>query len=533
MTEAAKGSGLSFDYIWYFLGCIAVNFVLRITCLRLANLVSNNLRNEIEYTMNRRSVQKMMQLPLSWHETHHTGTKIPTISRAARAVGDYLFFYYGVLIELFVTVVGTFLVVATFDVLFIGHFALYAVLSLSSLIFIRRALKKAVREKQEVDNKLSAENYEALHNVHTVFAAGAFRAINQRLEGLNLRGLTQAKRLVWLNQSRWFAYNMLWITFFVLMLCIAVPAISAGTMAIGMLASLTFYFRNIDQTMSELSEGIQTIMTSSVSIEQYQELFKGIEIRSNGELNIAPDWKKLCVENIHLQYGEKKVLHGVSMTIARGEKVGIVGVSGSGKSSFLSILAHLRPADKGTVRFDSIGFESISDDDFRAKVGVALQDTEVFQYSFAENIRLSAPQINEESYQKLLSEPWVQSIIVRLADGDQTLVGEKGVKLSGGERQRLGIARALIKQPELLLLDEATSHLDSLTETEVQATIESLKGVTVVAVAHRLSTLKNFDRIFVMEAGKIIEEGAWDELLQKNGAFARLKQRQDKENAIR
>lgn len=530
MTEAAKGTALNFEYIWTCLGLIVLNFILRLAFQRTGNLVTNNVRSEVEYAMHRRGIQKMMQYPLSWHEAHHTGTKIPVLSRATRAVGDFLLFYYGVVLEMIVTVTGTFIIVASFDKLFIAHFAVYAVLSFSLLFFIRKKLRKLTKEKQKVDNKLAAENYEALHNVHTVFAAGAFQGIDTRLSGLNAEGLRHAKSANALNQGFWYLFNLLWLVFFALMLMIAIPAVAAGTMFVGMVASLTFYFRNIDQTMSGLSEGIQNLMVASVSLEEYQKLLAPTERRMSGDEVINASWKTLEVKDVEMKYGEKEVLHGVSMQIKRGEKVGIVGLSGSGKSSYLSLLGHLRPVDSGFIGFDEQAFETILEEDYRAKVGVALQDTEVFQYSFAENIRLAAPAGTDEEYTALIEEPWLKSILSRLTEGDKTLVGEKGVKLSGGERQRLGIARALIKKPELLLLDEATSHLDSHTEEEVQKTIEALEGVTVVAVAHRLSTLRNFDRIFVMEHGKIAEEGSWEELLANKGAFAALKERQDSES---
>ena len=184
---------------------------------------------------------------------------------------------------------------------------------------------------------------------------------------------------------------------------------------------------------------------------------------------------------------------------------------------------------EGEIKIDDVSINTIKADDYLSRVSVVLQDTEVFNLSLKDNITIVRPEKEHERalLERTLTVSHVKDFVAKLKDGVNTLIGEKGIKLSGGERQRLGIARAVFKEPEILLMDEATSHLDIESEKKIQDSLhEFFKNVTAIVIAHRLTTIKLMDRILVIEKGKIIENGSFDELYAKKGRFYELWEKQ-------
>jgi len=249
----------------------------------------------------------------------------------------------------------------------------------------------------------------------------------------------------------------------------------------------------------------------------------------DGKVAFPKDWKKISFKNVSFGYGESDVLHDISFDIHRGEKVGIIGLSGAGKSTLFKLLLKEHESYEGEILIDEVPLSEISRQDYFNYSAVVLQDTEVFNLSLRENIVLANNNEAENSslLERAINVAHVEDVIARLPDGEDTLIGEKGVRLSGGERQRIGIARAVFKSPQLLLLDEATSHLDIESEGKIQSSLhEFFQTVTAVVIAHRLTTIKEMDRIIVVEDGRILEEGSFEELHKKQGRFHELWEKQ-------
>ena len=222
------------------------------------------------------------------------------------------------------------------------------------------------------------------------------------------------------------------------------------------------------------------------------------------------------------------MLSRISFAIGRGEKIGIVGLSGAGKSTIFKLLLKEYEDYKGEIKFDGLSLREISPKDYYAQTAAVLQDTEVFNLSLRENITIGKEKFDRASFERALDVAHVRGFLHKLPQGVDTLIGEKGVKLSGGEKQRLGIARAVYKEPELLLLDEATSHLDIESEKKIQESLhEFFQSVTAVVIAHRLTTIKEMDRIIVIENGRIVEHGSFSKLMRTpRGRFRELWKKQ-------
>ena len=228
--------------------------------------------------------------------------------------------------------------------------------------------------------------------------------------------------------------------------------------------------------------------------------------------------------SIDFDYENTKVFTQFSLSIKAGQKVGIVGKSGAGKTTFVSLLLRHFEIQQGTITIDDQDIYGVTLESLRRSIAFVPQDTSMFHRTILENIRYSSPKATDEEVRMAAKLAHADDFISSLPEEYQTLVGERGVKLSGGQRQRIAIARAFLKKAPILILDEATSSLDSASEHVIQDSLEKLmKGKTVLAIAHRLSTLKEMDRIIVIESGKIIEDGEPDELLKKkNGIFKNM-----------
>jgi ATP-binding cassette subfamily B protein len=221
--------------------------------------------------------------------------------------------------------------------------------------------------------------------------------------------------------------------------------------------------------------------------------------------------------------------------MSRGETVAFVGPSGAGKTTLVKLLVGLYQAQDGVVRYNGIDSRNIDPEELRAQIGFVTQDTQLFSGSIRENLLFVRPDATDEECLEVLHRAAADSLLARADKGLDTVIGEGGVKVSGGEKQRLSIARALLRRPRLLVFDEATSSLDSLTEEEITRTIREVgerADVMTILIAHRLSTVMHAERIYVLEKGRIVEQGTHAQLIQETGLYYALWRQQVGESTL-
>jgi ATP-binding cassette, subfamily B, bacterial len=250
-----------------------------------------------------------------------------------------------------------------------------------------------------------------------------------------------------------------------------------------------------------------------------------------GAAELRPDRGRVEFDDVRFAYpGRPAILQGLDLVIEPGQRVGLVGASGAGKSTVLALLQRFYDVRGGRISIDGQNIAEITQASLRGMLSIVPQDVSLFHRSVLENIRYARPDATEEDVLAAADAARCREFIEAMPEGFHTIVGDRGVKLSGGQRQRLAIARALLKDAPILLLDEATSALDSESEQAIQVALDNLMhGRTVIAIAHRLSTLKNFDRIVVMDAGRIIDDGPPALLSVRPGPYRELLRKQQVE----
>ncbi len=439
--------------------------------------------------------------------------------------------WFNAIISICVNLVLINFIIAQFDYLILCAMCVFFVFYFFLSGRMRKASGIASYRVNEQEEQVNGLLFETINNIRTVkvmaMAEGLFTTLTKNLDELLKR---VGVRIFW-NQSRDSLLSALGLAFRLLMTAIIIRGIVKGQYDIGFLILFTTYFGNLSASVDQLASSSQELEMARLSIARMKHILNEPILidQEEGKKSFPAHWEKIRFSHLSFSYGENQVLKDLSFEIRRGEKIGIVGLSGAGKSTLFKLLLKEHEHFTGDLLFDDLSIKDIGTKAYFKQVSVVLQETGVFNFSLRDNITLtnSRQRNNQQLLTQAIKTAHVSDFINKLPQGLETVIGEKGVKLSGGERQRLGLARAIFKEPQILLLDEATSHLDLESEEKIRASLETFfERVTAVVIAHRLTTIKQMDRIIVIEDGAILESGTFEELQAKEGRFAELWQKQ-------
>ena len=305
--------------------------------------------------------------------------------------------------------------------------------------------------------------------------------------------------------------------------------VSNGKITVGMLLMAIAYISRFYGRLDSMSRIVSVTQKSASAAKRIFDILDHVSSvpEPAQPVHVGKVQGRIEVRDVGFRYGNREVNRGINLTIEPGEMIGLVGHSGSGKSTLVNLICRFYDVSEGAIKVDGVDIRSYAISDYRQNIGLVLQEPFLFFGTIAENIAYGKPDAMRAEIIAAARAAHAHEFILRLPQGYDSMVGERGQGLSGGERQRISIARALLIDPRILILDEATSSVDSETEKEIQKALENLvKGRTTIAIAHRLSTLHRADRLIVLDRGRVVEEGSHDVLMTAGGAYFNLYQAQ-------
>jgi len=404
-------------------------------------------------------------------------------------------------------------------------FIIFFAIDLTMVVRLRKFAYKHALAASSLKGKLvdSASNIDSVHQQ-------AEEPYEQKYLG---RYINREKKA---HRKSWFMFEWILVVngvllggFILLMLYSAITMFIHDQITIGAVVLVITILYNLERNLFFLGEQMSRAMQLYGQIsEGLEELLEPHEItapRKAGALKLQRAGIEL--KEVSFTYGDQPLFNDLNLEIKGGQKVGLVGPSGAGKSTLVNLLLRQYDVSGGTIKIDGQDIRAVSLSSLRKMIALVPQSTTLFHRSIAENIRYGRLEASQEDVIQASRMAQSHDFIMELTENYETFVGERGVKLSGGQRQRVSIARAILKDAPILILDEATSALDSESEAAIQNALELLmQGRTVIAIAHRLSTLRQMDRILVMQEGKIVEDGSHEELVAKKGLYQKLWARQ-------
>jgi ABC-type multidrug transport system fused ATPase/permease subunit len=308
--------------------------------------------------------------------------------------------------------------------------------------------------------------------------------------------------------------------------------VSKGLITVGVLTAFLAYIGRFYTRLDSMSRIVSVTQKAAAGAKRIFDILDHVSSvpEAHNPVHLQRIEGRIDIKEIGFRYGNRAVLRGVDLSIKPGEMIGLVGHSGSGKSTLVNLICRFYDVSEGAILVDGVDIRSLPVAEYRRHIGLVLQEPFLFFGTIADNIAYGKPGATREEILAAARAANAHEFILRLPHGYDSMVGERGQTLSGGERQRISIARALLIDPQLLILDEATSSVDTTTEKEIQKALDNLvRGRTTIAIAHRLSTLRQADRLVVLDKGQIVEVGKHEELLAREGAYYRLYQAQQRQ----
>ena len=451
------------------------------------------------------------------------------VTKARRFVGGFeaafdIFLYH--FLKFFVILASVFIVLIYHSPIISLVFGVWITIHICVVaFFVRKKVAYDLREAEQ-DSRISGRLADVFSNILAVKFFSARKREIDSFGAYTSEGAKRSKKASFLGGKIDLLQHLMIAAVEIITLYIMITLWLDGKMSIGTIVLIQTYMVIVANNLWEFGNSLTRFMKSSSDMKEMCDIFDIIP-----DIRDPKNSEDLRMKNGHIVFKDvnfryqmsEEVFQSFNLDIKSGERVGIVGHSGAGKSTITKLLLRFNDITAGAIEIDGQDIRNVAQDDMRGVISYVPQEPILFHRPIKENINYCKPGASMEEIISVAKKAHADEFISRLPQGYDTLVGERGVKLSGGERQRVAIARAMLKDSPILVLDEATSSLDSISESYIQdAFNELMKGKTTIVIAHRLSTIQKMDKIVVIDKGEIVEEGTHKELLAKKGLYADL-----------
>jgi ABC-type multidrug transport system fused ATPase/permease subunit len=497
----------------------------------IANYFIEKIGQSVANDLRLRIYHHLYRLSLNWHRSHQVGAILSTLTTDVATI--QIFTAQGTvhLLVSFLTIVGMLIVM----VLVRWDFALIAIGLVPILVLLMSRIRTAVQETtrivRDIDADMMAVAQEGLEAVEVVQAFERQDLEEKLLAGISRRSVEASLR------ARRVRSLLAPVATIPIAMCTAfvlwrgTALITAGAMTLGSLTVVIAYLARFFGPVQDFSEHTDIIARTAVAVQRVQGLLEADAVISEraGAVD-PPSGGEIAYENVAFGYEhDVPVLRDVSFTVGKGQLIGIVGATGSGKSTVVSLLLRFYDVNSGAIRIGGRDIRELKLHELRNQVAFVMQDTVLFRGTVRDNIAFGRPDATEDDIVQAAKLANADEFIVRMSHGYESFVGERGLTLSAGQRQRIGIARALIRNCPILILDEPSAALDAEAE---KAVLEGLRPLitdrTVICIAHRLSTIRDAHKIVVLRDGTAAEQGTHEDLMERNGVYADLYRMQNR-----
>lgn len=523
-------------------GLVIVMFLTRL-CTQALGIVQGALTAsivpEVVQKIKSKVFEAMGRLSISFYGNRQTGSLMTRVLDDATDVTgffiDGLPYFFINLLTIIMTCVVMFKMNWKLAAVTVVFFPLLTVLSLKMM----PRLWTFFGRRHRANRSLNAQINDNIRGARVVKAFGQEELEIRRFGGYNGRVSNAELSVVGYNNRFYALYSTVQNVISLLIIGIGGMMVLRGEdgMQIGVLLTFVGYASQLNEPLDFMSDIFRMWTESMNSAERIFEILDAVPEIAEKEHPVRKERVEGEIEFSHVTFGyeiSRPVLKDICFQVPAGRMLGIVGRSGAGKSTLVNLLSRLYDPQEGAIRIDGIDLKDLSFASLHRQIAMVSQETYIFMGTVAENIAYAKPEAGREEIIRAAMEASAHDFICKMPDGYDTLIGSSGRELSGGERQRISIARAVLCNPRILILDEATASVDTETEEAIQEALERLVvGRTTISIAHRLSTLRNADRLIVIDDGRISEEGTQEELNRKKGTYYKLMELQTKALAMR
>ena len=521
---------VDFPAIFSLLNKIGLIVIVIALCQWVMNVVNNHMTFGIVERIRRDAFLHLQKMPLSYADTHPTGEIVSRVIADTDQFADGVLLGFSQLFSGVVTIFGTlfFMLYIRWEIALVV--LLVTPLSIAVASFISSRTYAMFKKQSEIKGEQTALIDEAITNQKVVTAFGRKEAISAEFEEINARLEHASLRAIFFssltNPATRFVNSLAYMG---ATLCGALLCLASGStvpFTVGKLTSFLSYANQYTKPFNEISGVITELQNALASADRVFTLIEADEeIPDAADATVLsnPDGS-VTLDKVSFSYTkEQSLLENISLSVAPGERIAIVGPTGCGKTTLINLLMRFYDVSDGSIKVSGKDIRTVTRGSLRASYGMVLQDTWLRRGTVRDNIRLGCPNATDEDVIAAAKATHAHSFIKRLPQGYDTILSEDGGSLSQGQKQLLCITRVMLALPPMLILDEATSSIDIRTEQRIQKAFSSMmEGRTSFIVAHRLSTIREADKILVMKNGNIIEQGTHEELLAQNGFYKEL-----------